>query len=192
MKKRIGILVFDEVDEIDFIGVYEVLQKAAQYPLSNIFPILIGLKKSLRGANGLTFSVETGISEIKECDALVIPGGKGIHSLKHIDEIKNAITNAYEQKVPLYTVCSGIFLLAYFGLIRQKTVCVHHAKKQDLLNLCDCLIEKGLFRDGTIVSVGGIENGKVMKSIQIGYEILKDFYPRAIPYVMERLEIGCD
>jgi len=192
MKKRIGILVFDEVDEIDFIGVYEVLQKAAQFPGSEISPILIGLRKSLRGANGLVFSSEKDVADIKECDALVIPGGKGIHSLKHDNIIKHLIINAFERKIQFYTVCSGIFLLAYFGLILKKTVCVHHAKTDDLLNLCDCLIEKGVVRDGTIVSAGGEKEGKNMKSIQIGYEILKDFAPQAIPYVTERLELGCN
>jgi cyclohexyl-isocyanide hydratase len=190
MKKCIGILVFDEVDELDFIGVFEVLHKAAAVAGCDLFPVLIGLKKKIRDANGLVFQSEIGIAGIKECRALVIPGGKGIHLLKDHGKLKSLIYQARERMVPIYTVCSGIFLLAYLGLIRHRTVCVHHAKRQDLLNLCDCFIEKGLVRDGTIVSAGGDEAGKTIKSIQIGYEILKDFFPQAIPHAIERLKIG--
>ena len=81
MQTTVGILVFDGVDELDFVGPLDVFG-AAGYGRNDTRVVTIANQKtSLRGGNGLRFNAEHDFSDAPPLDVVVVPGGFGTDRL---------------------------------------------------------------------------------------------------------------
>jgi transcriptional regulator GlxA family with amidase domain len=187
----IAILAYEGVDELDLVSVLIPLTKVAgsQSPVFPIRPVLTGLQSKVRGANGLTFEVTGNISELARCDAAVIPGGPGVHVLHEDPQWRKELIALVERQVPVYAICSGVFVLARLGLLDGLRVAVHAQKRNALADLVsEKQIGSGFISDGFLRSIGGSSGQSYVKGLEIAYRILKEFCPEAIDYLAARLE----
>jgi len=75
---RIGILLFDGVEELDAVGVYEVLAKAKQlHPPLDLVVRFRALKEDITGALGMKFLAHDVRRDFADCDLVIVPGGPG-------------------------------------------------------------------------------------------------------------------
>jgi AraC family transcriptional activator FtrA len=189
---QINILAYDGVDELDLVSVYAPLAKAAnsQSPKFPIVPMLAGPNREVRGSNGLRFEVPADIHDLARADAVVIPGGAGVHELHHNLELGTQLREIVARETPVYAICSGVFLLARLELIDGRKVAVHAQKQDALLQLGVKRVGRGFVQDGFLRSIGGGSDTCYVKGLEIGYRILQDFCPEAIKFVAARLETG--
>lgn len=81
MPVSIGILVFDGVDELDFVGPLDVFSYATHWG-QNGRVLTVGTRRTaFRGVNGLSFMAGYDFSDCPHIDVLVVPGGHGVDGL---------------------------------------------------------------------------------------------------------------
>ncbi|RMF14093.1 MAG: DJ-1/PfpI family protein [Gammaproteobacteria bacterium] len=110
---HIGILIYDEVEVLDFAGPFEVFSTAARLaPDTGITVSLIaGQASPVRARGGFSVLPHHTLHDHPALDVLLIPGGD------HRDALNNrTLLDWIGEQAPrvsqLATVCTGIFLLA--------------------------------------------------------------------------------
>src|ERR1051325_6897162 len=106
--QRIGILLFDDVEELDAVGPWEVFGSWAKaHPDEAEVLAFAAEPGTVRGAKGLKFQGDHGVDDLGQLDVLVPPGGQGTRVLlKDPDHL--AAMRAQRAGVPLLTsVCTG-------------------------------------------------------------------------------------
>ncbi len=163
---KVGILLFNEVEVLDFAGPFEVFSVTAR-KLSADKPFHVYTvaekREAVKARNGLTILPDYSFGDTPAFDILIIPGGYGaeeieIYNPKTIDWIKKSA----KQACLTASVCTGAFLLAKAGLLDGITATTHW---MDLERLKDeypeiKVAEGRKFVDqGSIITSGGISAG---------------------------------
>ena len=191
---RIGIVGFPGVDDLDIVGVRSLLIKASEYPdlqkpLSvQVFgPYEMG---EITCIGGCRISVDRDWAELHLCQAIVVPGGRVCQEYEVPTVLSKQLIQSVESGLPIYCVCSGVFLLGRLGLLSGRRVAVHQDKMEELLRVTSCIPASGLSNDGCIWTIGGNGGQAGIKSISVAMDILQRFSPESVPYVRRRMEIG--
>ncbi len=128
-QKNVGILLFNEVEVLDFAGPFEVFS-IATYTECDEKPFKVHTvaetKELIKARNGLKIQPDYDLCDAPKFDILIIPGGYGaeeieIHNPKIINWIKNNMNNVDI----MASVCTGAFLLAEAGLLDGKQATTH-------------------------------------------------------------------
>lgn len=129
---RVGILVFDDVEELDFVGPLEVFGVASR--LAGDLDLITVSKQGqpIRGRYGLRVQPDYSYSSCPPLDMLVIPGGKGARDVARYDEETLAFVRGHAERAPVASVCTGALILAEAGLLRGQR-CTTHWSALDLL-----------------------------------------------------------
>lgn len=188
--RRIGVVVYDGVDEIDCMTVYGVLRKARQYRPSapGIDAVLLGPPRTVITAQGAAVAPAEPYGSISRCDGIVIPGGSGVSDLSGNEECRAQTLAFIAARRKVYSICSGAVFLARIGALDGIAVAIHHRKIAQLGEPAGCTPARGLTRCGWLTSIGGEATGPYLKGIEIAYQILRDFDPETVDYVADRLE----
>jgi transcriptional regulator GlxA family with amidase domain len=124
--KTIGILVFEQVEELDFIGPLEVFGMASQFG-ADCQTVLIAsqLLGPLRCRHGLRVLPECTLEEAPALDVLIIPGGIGARTQARADpEILEFVR---QQPGLVASVCTGALILAAAGVLDDLAATTHHS-----------------------------------------------------------------
>ncbi len=82
---KIGILVFDDAEELDFVGPWEVFKMAREARPDEIDLVLVAERTApVRCRGGLRVLPDVATSDCKALDVLLVPGGQGTRR-----EVKN-------------------------------------------------------------------------------------------------------
>lgn len=187
----VRLLAFPGVDDLDLLGAYGVLSKAAALTRAGPAPwldvALAADRAQLETAGGLQLSVRAGLNEVAGvADAVLVPGGRGIRQVLASAAYLDYLRAAHRHGAALYTVCSGALLVAAAGLAVGRTVAIHAAKRGELG--AECRPGTGLVRDGTLTSVGGDRSGSV-KSVDLALQLVADHAPAVLAELLDRMEL---
>lgn len=127
--RRVGIVLFNEVEVLDFAGPFEVLSLAAlQGRKEKPFCVQTVSQdgEMITARNGLKVQPDFSFATAPEFDVVIVPGGHGAREV----EINNPVMLTWigEQAVKvelLASVCTGAFLLAQAGLLDGKRATTH-------------------------------------------------------------------
>jgi len=164
-KKRVGIVVFDEVEVLDFAGPFEVFAITEDERKAKLFQVsLLGTQPgSVKARNGLTVVPDRLYNEAGPLDVLVVPGGYGAEKITILDRPFLAWLAAQRHQVPLVaSVCTGAFLLAEAGLLDGLRATTHHLDFDEFearWPRITLVRDKKWVDEGPIVSSGGISSG---------------------------------
>ena len=197
MSYTTGILLFDQLEELDAIGPWEVFTMAANVRGSGKVVTISEHGGMVKCAKGLRIQSDYSFGEAPPLDVILVPGGMGTRT-----EVNNKVVIDWIAKVApgctwVTSVCTGSMLLIESGVARDKRVTTHWA-------FVDTLRERGgaaavvddmrFVRDGNIVSSAGVSAGIDMSLWIIGQtdspafarEVQKriEYYP-APPYTSE-------
>ena len=162
--RRIGIVLFADVEELDALGPWEVLSYwCRNYPEDGWAVTTLSPSGGLvECAKGLTVKAQHSFSDCPPLDVLVHPGGQGtrpqLENAAHIDWVRRQ-----REQVPLLaSVCTGSLVYAAAGLLAGRPATTHWASL-DLLARLDPSIEvraaDRFVDDGDIVTSAGISAG---------------------------------
>jgi transcriptional regulator GlxA family with amidase domain len=182
---KIRIIVFDGVEEIDFIGPYDVFRRAAKAgvpntpqlrggvelagssaapgPSAEVDVRLVTLEPQAQvvAANGLRF-LPDGVLE-DAADLVVVPGGgwadrapHGIYAEVQRGLLPQRIAALHPRCKILAGVCTGSMALAAAGLLKGRPAVTHHSALDELRAAGARVVEARVVDDGDIVTCGGV------------------------------------
>ena len=128
MKKIISLLIFDDVEVLDFAGPFEVFSVANELHGFKFFDVQIASKSKapVTAKNGLSINPDVSISEITTSDILIIPGGDGTRPVLNDPEVLQWVRDISHKASLTLSVCSGALILAKAGLLDAMKVTTHH------------------------------------------------------------------
>ena len=163
MTMTFGILAFNNLEELDAIGPWEVLSWAAKQEQSDMEVFTIGSgSKSIRCAKGLRIETDYTMDDHPELDVILVPGGQGTRPIfkdggPEIDWIKKVAPGC----TWVTSVCTGALLLHRAGFLEGKRATTHWGSiglLRDAGNV-DVLEDIRYVRDGNVVTSAGVSAG---------------------------------
>ena len=152
---KIGILIFDQMTELDAMGPFEVLSRI---PGATVV-LVARRKRPVTAQFGLTLLPHTDLRRCPRLDVICVPGGNGINDLLLDDEVLDFVRR--KSKTAKYTtsVCTGSLLLGAAGLLIGKRAACHWASLPLLAAFGAKPSPKRVERDGTLITAGGVTSG---------------------------------
>lgn len=162
MANTIGILLFDDVEELDFAGPWEVFTAAAQHLFPDDRVVTIAeASRPIRCAKGLRVLPDFDFAGAPPLDVVLVPGGQGTRR-----EVANPKLVGWLREVGLRcrwvtSVCTGALLLHEAGFARGRRVTTHWAFVEALRKRGDVTVLEGVryVRDGNLVTAAGVSAG---------------------------------
>ena len=185
---RIGIVIFPDVEELDFVGPFEVLSYINKITPNSTEVLLIApSKEAVRAFNGLKVLPDTTLLESPKLDILLFPGGKGRITWMQEPSIK-AFIEAQKEARYITSVCTGAFFLAENGLLQGKKATTYHTALEELAAYGIDVLAQKVVHDGNIITSAGVSSG-----IELGFYLLKLLFGDKMAYeVAKRIEYKVD
>jgi transcriptional regulator GlxA family with amidase domain len=131
-RKRVGILIFPDVEVLDFCGPFEVFsvtrlneERRRQEPSPFEVTVIAEHSGPIQTSGGLRVIPDLDISECPPLDILVVPGGWGTRKEIHNDRLVSWIAERGSKVETLTSVCTGAMLLGQAGLLDGKHATTH-------------------------------------------------------------------
>ena len=160
---RVGVFVFDDAEELDVVGPYEVL--AAWAALSGLRPEVLTFSADgagVRLAKGLRIVPERSADDVVPLHVLVYPGGRGTRTLAR-DPAHLAWLRGLRAEVSLLTsVCTGALVFAAAGLLAGRPATTHWGAFDELAALDPSVLldtEARFVDDGDVITSAGVSAG---------------------------------
>ena len=167
MRLRVGILIFENVEVLDFAGPYEIFSRARLEPGLDsrrsdetapfeVFTVA-RTKAMIRATGGLQVVPDHGFDDAPPIDVLVVPGGFGTRPLLEDEGVLTWIGERAQAAQQVTSVCTGALLLAKIGLLRNKRATTHWGALDMLASIdesIDVRREERFVRDGIVTSAG--------------------------------------
>ncbi|MGB9752707.1 DJ-1/PfpI family protein [Roseiflexus castenholzii] len=128
-KRTVAILIFDDVELLDFAGPFEVFSSVRNLTgdherLMDVFTVAESTAP-VRCRNGLVVQPERSIDECQTVDVLVIPGGAGVRTALERNHVVEWVRTRAQEAELTVSVCTGSFLLAQAGLLSGRPATTH-------------------------------------------------------------------
>jgi transcriptional regulator GlxA family with amidase domain len=161
---KIGILVFPAVEELDFVGPWEMFGMWGLIG-SSVRTHLVGqTTEPLRCAKGLTVVPEFSFEDCPPLDVLLVPGGQGTREQVDNPTLMTFVRHQAEQHAQtLMSVCTGAFILHRAGLLLGRRATTHWASLNRLRESGDVsVVEARWVVDGPVWTSAGVSAGMDM------------------------------
>ncbi len=132
--RNVAILVFDDVEILDFAGPYEVFNDASEMSNPTAFNVYnLGISgRPIIGRGKFTVTPRYSLDDCPQADILLIPGGFGTRPLLKHDKLIRWIADQSEKVEWLLSVCTGALLLAQAGLLKDRPATTHQGAYESL------------------------------------------------------------
>jgi len=169
-----GIVLFPQVEVLDFAGPYEVLACAADDRGEAYFKCLtVSLAPEVVCRGGLRVGADIFIGQAPVFDLLVVPGGPGARKPKGLEPLINFLKEQAQAGALLASVCTGSFLLARAGLLQGLRATTHKLRLKEFAAAFPKtqVVPEKIVDQGRIVTAGGVSSG-----IDLALYILEKFF----------------
>ncbi|MEM1134598.1 MAG: DJ-1/PfpI family protein [Bacteroidota bacterium] len=180
--QSIGILVYDGVNELDFMGPRYVLGQSMGVK-TELIAINAGNVKTVMGVEIVPDNV---IDSVNQLDILVIPGGfKGTIEAAYDDKLHEWIRKIDKKTTYTAAVCTGVWVLGATGLLKGKKATTNWYEAEEMLKKYEAKFTNERFtQDGKYWTSAGVTAGMDM-SLAIMKEIWGEKYTQAVMLDME-------
>lgn len=163
MTMQFGILAFNDLEELDAIGPWEVLSWASKQDETDMTVSMIGSSgNQITCAKGLKITTDCTIDDHPKMDVILVPGGMGTRPIfkdggPEIDWIKKVAPDC----TWVTSVCTGSLLLHKAGLLEGRRATTHWRSIELLREAgnVDVMDNVRFVRDGNIVTSAGVSAG---------------------------------
>jgi len=161
---RVGVLVFPDVEELDFVGPLEVLSYPrkpvrGEGPESEVLTVAEA-PGPIRCSNGLRILPDTTLDSAPPLDALVVPGGNGRKIAMRSPTVRAFLRRQAESGGYVASVCTGAFLLAEAGLLDGREATTFRGALEELRGYPGIrVVERKVVPQGRILTSGGVSSG---------------------------------
>jgi transcriptional regulator GlxA family with amidase domain len=168
-KKQVGILIFGDVEVLDFCGPFEVFsatrlneEKRREEPSPfNVF-LVAETKNLITAAGGMKIAPEYSLNDCPSLNILVVPGGWGTRREMNNGPLLSWIADRAKKVETLASVCTGSILLGKAGLLEGRRATTHWRSLDWMSELFPTTkVEKGLHfvEEGNLFTSAGISAG---------------------------------
>jgi len=168
-KRRVGILIFDGVEVLDFCGPFEVfsvtrLNEERRREDPSPFDVLLVAQEAgvVTAAGALKVIPDVTLESCPALDVLVVPGGWGTRREIHNTELLDWIAQRGRHVETLTAVCTGAMLLGHAGLLDGRRATTHWRSLDWMTeSFPQVTVERALHvvEDGHVVTSAGISAG---------------------------------
>ncbi len=168
----IGIIIFPQVEELDFVGPFEVLSYINKFrPDSTRVLLVAETTDPVAAFNGLRIIPDATLENCPPLDIIIAPGGKGRLAAMKNPAILAFIHRQRQSATYVASVCTGAFLLAEAGLLAGKKATTYHSAFDELAGYDVSVVAAKVVRDGSIVTAGGVSSG-----LELGFFLLRELF----------------
>jgi transcriptional regulator GlxA family with amidase domain len=181
MKKNVGILIFDDVEVLDFAGPFEVFSVTSQLNSFELFDTFLVAKtlNVVTAVNGLLVTPNYSFFNHPKIDILIVSGGQGTRHLCSDAETLEWVSSTQRESFLTLSICSGSRLLGILGLLDNKPYCTHHLVYEHMEEFVKNGIPQRRSRftksDDFIYTAGGISAG-----IDLSFHIIENFFNKEV------------
>lgn len=156
-----GILVFPDVEELDFVGPWEMLGMWSKFASGPEKCLIIAQSlEPVICAKGLSVNPHVSFQQCPQLDFLLVPGGQGTRHEENNPVLVNFIAEEAKQCKAILSVCTGSFLLHRAGLLSGKKATTHWNSLDRLRELKDVtVVEERFVCDRNIWTAAGVSAG---------------------------------
>ncbi len=161
---RIGIFIFDDVEELDWVGPWEIFGVwARRWPDDGVEVVSLGRDiQPVRCANGLRALPDRTWDDVGRLDVLIYPGGRGTREQVDDDVLFAWLRERQREGTLMTSVCTGALVYAAAGILADRPATTHW-RSLDLLAELDPSIEvragDRFVDDGDVVTSAGVSAG---------------------------------
>jgi transcriptional regulator GlxA family with amidase domain len=187
MRMTVGVLIFDDVEVLDFAGPFEVFSRtrtiagAESRRTDDSAPFetftVARSRDAVTAIGGLTVTPRYSWADAPPIDILVVPGGFGTRALLNDQAMLEWIREAAARSRQVTSVCTGALLLAKIGLLQGKRATTHWAGL-DLLASIDPTIR--VQRDRRVVHDGVFTSAGVSAGIDMSFAVVEQICGRGV------------
>jgi transcriptional regulator GlxA family with amidase domain len=161
---RIAIALFEDAEELDWAGPWEVLTAWAQtWPDDGVEVFTVAeTLDPVRCAKGLRVLPDRTWDQAGRLDVLVYPGGMGTRPQLGRERIRERIRSLHAAGTLMTSVCTGALVFADAGLLDGRPATTHWAQLELLGTLgerIDVRADERFVDDGEIVTAAGVSAG---------------------------------
>lgn len=158
-----GLLVFDDAEELDFVGPWEVFTTSRMLRNEADTTVLIAEKPDpVRCAKGLRVLPDHTLDDHPPLDVVLIPGGRGARESQLSNQVLLAwIAKIADQVSWIASVCTGAVLAHAAGVARGRRVATHWSYEDSLEARGDVTVVRDAryVVDGNLVTSQGVSAG---------------------------------
>jgi transcriptional regulator GlxA family with amidase domain len=195
MKRTVAILIFDDVEVLDFAGPFEVFAVANELNGGEVWNVctVAPAPATVRARNGLKVVPDYTLENCPVAEVLVIPGGYGTRALLRQPSFLEWTRLRATRAEVVLSICTGAFVLAQLGLLAGLRVTTHHQCFADLAALAPDAVIDGSRRfhvhpptaaRGQLITAAGISAG-IDASLHLVSTLLGDDAAQATARYME-------
>lgn len=182
--KHIGIFIFNDVEELDFVGPYEVFTMINTVLEHQGKPDAVKVSliskdgNDITGKKGMRVGAHAAMTDIDALDVVCIPGGMGSRDQIEDDNVVDWVKTIAPACEWVTSVCTGSFILAKAGLTTGKRVSTFWGAFEEFKSLGlkgELVPHVRYVRDGNIVTSAGVSAGIDMALWLTGQMFSPDF-----------------
>jgi transcriptional regulator GlxA family with amidase domain len=182
-----GILIFPNVEVLDFAGPFEVFSRTRLTPglesrrsdegaPFEVFTVA-RTREPLQSVGGLTVTPHFGFDDAPPIDLLVVPGGLGTRALLEDAATLDWIRARAAAARYVTSVCTGSLLYAKAGLLASRRATTHWGALDLLASLHDPALT---VRDRRVVDDGIITSAGVASGMDMAFHVVEKLCGRAV------------
>jgi len=165
----VGIVVFDDVEVLDFCGPFEVfsvvrIDEDARREQPS--PFDVGLVAETAGpvttTGGMTVIPRWSFDDCPALDLLLVPGGRGVRRQLENPPLLDWLRERSREAERLCSVCTGSLLLGAAGLLDGRPATTHWRSLDwmgEMLPAVEVVRDRHFVRDGSVWTSAGISAG---------------------------------
>ena len=181
MSRRVVILLFDDVEVLDFAGPFEVFSVAGRRAGRGDPVFLVSTVAARSGPivarDGLTVVPHFTIADCPPAEILVVPGGYGSRALLADRELLDWVRRRDAEAKLTLSVCTGALILGAAGLLDGLEATTHHGALDELRRWAPTATirpDARIVDNGRVILSGGISAGIDMSLHVVGRLLGKD------------------
>ena len=155
MTRRIGMLIFPRLTQLDMTGPYEVL---ARLPDTTV-DLVARTMDPVTTDRGMQIVPTVTYETCPPLDIIMVPGGPGQQDLMEDEAALSFLRKHAAQAKYVTSVCTGSLVLAAAGLLKGKRATSHWAAVEHLPLLGAIPVREQVVVDGNVVTGAGVTSG---------------------------------
>ncbi len=164
----IGILIFEGVEELDFVGPFEVFTMSNEMfarqkvEVPDRVRLIAKAMAPVPCAKGMRVLPDATTGDIERLDVLLVPGGRGTRAAVKDAALLDWVAAISRVSQWSTSVCTGAFLLAAAGVSKGKSVTTHWAAIDEMRSYSwpvKIVSGERFVIDGSVVSAAGVSAG---------------------------------
>jgi transcriptional regulator GlxA family with amidase domain len=163
-----AVLLFPDVEELDFAGPYEVIGMAAKWMYKDWRLYTVAQERTVKGSCGLSVNVDYTFADAPPADVIIVPGGVGTRAGAENMALMGYIERAGSTAQYVTSVCTGAFLLQKAGFLEGRRATTYWAERDRLAQLGVEVAEERWVHDGNVITAAGVSAGIDMALYLVG------------------------